>query len=455
MASYYGRWYERHRDPAFADVFQTAQVPGEARKPLAFHLPRTSDDLRRIGAAAHFAAFETGGNVTHTPLYGNLIALGVLDAALENGVPQRRIDAVTAYREGLAGSGRFLTFSSGIGPAVDRFRAPNEAACVHVVKETDGGVVLSGVVGLHTATPFAHEVMILADALSPLPQRKAWVAVPVNAPGVQVLARRSARGRQGAFTHPFSNRFDELDATLWMKDVFVPWERVFALGPELRTPFGVELWLLWHQTIGFLGRAEFTLGLALAIADAQETRDAPMTTERLIDLVTATQTLRSLLAASELEPETSKSGYARPHRVHLAPAALHGIRVRKELPEVLRLLCGSSALTAPTEVELEGELGPGFEASFGGGRYNVRQRAALFHAAWDHISSALEGREHSYELFGNGGVFVWRERLKRWFDRYDDLANRAVATLDLSMPGISNASLRAHRAPPPRQAPPK
>lgn len=52
-------------------------------------------------------------HLTHTPAYGQLIALGVLGAAQEANFSPKQIRDAAAYRQLIAGSGRFLTFSAG------------------------------------------------------------------------------------------------------------------------------------------------------------------------------------------------------------------------------------------------------------------------------------------------------------------------------------------------------
>jgi hypothetical protein len=46
--------------------------------------------------------------------------------------------------------------------------------------------------------------------------------------------------------------------------------------------------------------------------------------------------------------------------------------------------------------------------SFGGGGYTARQRSALLQIAWDHVSSALDGRGSAFESDADGGMPTWR-----------------------------------------------
>jgi 4-hydroxyphenylacetate 3-monooxygenase len=63
--------------------------------------------------------------------------------------------------------------------------------------------------------------------------------------------------------------------------------------------------------------------------------------------------------------------------------------------------------------------------------------------AWDHVSSALDGRESAFELHANGGMSAWRGRLRKSFDSYNDLANNALSMLSVKMPEIDLSSIPA------------
>ena len=74
------------------------------------------------------------------------------------------------------------------------------------------------------------------------------------------------------------------------------------------------------------------------------------------------------------------------------------------MAEILRILPGSSLVVAPSDTDLAApEVGAGLEESFAGGGYTAIQRAALLQLAWDHVASALDGRESAFELHANGG----------------------------------------------------
>ena len=66
--------------------------------------------------------FLSAGNVTHTPAYGHLIAMGVLTAVQERNVSAKQIADAAAYRELIADTGRFLTFCGGAATIGYRMR---------------------------------------------------------------------------------------------------------------------------------------------------------------------------------------------------------------------------------------------------------------------------------------------------------------------------------------------
>ena len=74
----YVAWYDRHFDPEWSDVlFSPPDTRGE-RRPWAYAVPKSADDLRGMGRSFSKTTFLSAGNITHTPAYGNLIQLGVL-----------------------------------------------------------------------------------------------------------------------------------------------------------------------------------------------------------------------------------------------------------------------------------------------------------------------------------------------------------------------------------------
>lgn len=450
MVDEYVAWYDRHQDLEWQDVLLTPPDESGERAPWAFALPKTSAALRAMGRSYAATIFLTAGNMTHTPGYGNLIALGIHDVVRQRKVSSPQIASAAAYRDMIARTGRFLTFSAGAATIGYRLREdPNERAALRIVRETGAGLVLSGKVGMHTSPVYAEDVYIGGHSGVDHDGHRATFIVPVNTPGVTVLCRKISARHANPFLAPLSSRFDELDGQMWLEDVLVPWERVFLTEPS---PDPIAAWCFWHQLYAWLAKAEFTLGLALACAHAMGLKEHEPTIEYLIDLIIDVQTVRSCQTAAELDPDVSEAGYCIPGRAHVAAGSIAMQKARQRMAEILRIVPGSSLVVAPSDKDLTSpEVGAGLEESFGGGEYTALQRAALLQLAADHVASALDGRESAFELHANGGLLAWRARLRRAFTGYNELANGVLRTLSLDMPAIDLDSLRA--APLPQRRP--
>src|SRR6516164_6292645 len=228
MVEEYAAWYDRHLDPAWQDLLLARPNASGERIPWAYVLPRSVEDLVGMGRSFAKTTFLSAGNITHTPAYGNLIALGVLTAAQTYDAPAEQIAEALAYREGIARTGRFLTFCGGAPIIGQRLNPdPKERVSLKLIRETDAGVVIRGRLGMHTSPAYIEDVYVGALSQLKIGGHPASFIIPVNAPGVTILCRKMAVRDNNPFISPLSSRYDELDGQMWLDDVFVPWERVF------------------------------------------------------------------------------------------------------------------------------------------------------------------------------------------------------------------------------------
>jgi aromatic ring hydroxylase len=453
MVDEYAAWYDRHFDPAWRDIVLAPPGDGGARTPWGFVVPRSASELRGMGRCFSATTFLSAGNITHTPAYGHLIALGLLDVVQQLHVSPEQVAHARRYRELIARSGRFLTFSAGAATIGYRLRPdPGERAALRVVRETEAGLVLHGKVGMHTSPAYAEDVYIGSHSGVDRGAHRATFVVAVNAPGVTVVCRKPSARHSNPFIAPLSSRYDELDGQMWLDDVLVPWDRVFLTEAS---PDPIASWLFWHQLYCWLSKAEFTLGLALACADAMGLAEHEATIEHLVDIIADVQTVRTCQTAAELDPDVTAEGSCIPGRAHVAAGSLAMLKARQRIAETLRILPGSSLVVAPSDKDLAApEVAAGLEESFGGGGYTALQRSALLQLAADHVVSALDGRESTFELHANGGIPAWRGRLRRYFSRYNELANGVLRSLGVEMPEIDLTRIREIPLAPRRQVAP-
>jgi aromatic ring hydroxylase len=441
MVDEYVAWYDLHFDTAWQGIALRPPDAHTEHMPWAYVVPKNADDLKGMGRFFSATTFLSAGNITHTPCYGHLIALGLLSSVEERNVSQEQIDHAAGYRKQIADTGRFLTFCGGAPTIGARMRPePGERAALKVVRETDAGIVIRGKIGMHTSPAYAEDVYVGSLSGIDIGAHRATFIVPVNAPGVTTICRKIAVRHANPFLAPLSSRYDELDGQMWFEDVLIPWERVFLLG---ESPEPIARWLIWHHLYCWLSKAEFTLGLALALSHAMGLVTHEATIEHLVDLAIEVQTVRSCLTATECDPQFTASGYCVPNHSHLAVGGIAILKARQRMAEILRIVPGSSLVVAPSDHDLAApEMADGMEDAFGGGGYTALQRSALLQMAWDHIASALDGRESAFEQHASGGIPAWRGRLRRSFERYNELANAVLRSLQLDMPDIDVSSIR-------------
>src|ERR1700722_3641233 len=134
MVDEYVAWYDRHLDPAWQDRLLSPADSNGHRTPWGYVLPKTSDDLVAMGRSFAATTFLSAGNITHTPTYGCLIALGILNDVQEHKASPQQIDNAMSYRDHIARPGRFLTFCSGAATIGARMRPdPKDRAALRIV----------------------------------------------------------------------------------------------------------------------------------------------------------------------------------------------------------------------------------------------------------------------------------------------------------------------------------
>jgi aromatic ring hydroxylase len=165
-----------------------------------------------------------------------------------------------------------------VNPHIDRERPPEGAkdAFMHVVHESDAGLVISGAKVVATTSCLTHYTFVSCNG--PVKAREFFFVclVPTNGRGVKLICRPSyemAAGMCGTpFDYPLSSRLDENDSILVFDRVLVPWENV--LSYRVNGPPDA------HRQSGFLPRAtlqsctrlavkmNFLSGLVLRVAEA-------------------------------------------------------------------------------------------------------------------------------------------------------------------------------------------
>jgi 4-hydroxyphenylacetate 3-monooxygenase len=306
-----------------------------------------------------------------------------------------------------------------VNPPIDRDRPLDEVKDVymHVVKETDGGLVVSGAKVVATTSTLTHLNFIANNGALPIKTKPfAFVCiVPTNATGVKLLCRPSyqmmAEVMGTPYDYPLSSRMDENDSILIFDKVFVPWENVFAYGDieKVNNFFpgsGFFPRAMVHGCTRLAVKLDFLCGLLLKGVEATGTKDFRGVQASVGEVLAWRNLFWALSDALVRNPIPWAPGYVLPN-----PEPGLGFRVMASLAyprikEIVENTLASALIYLPSSA-LEfriPELRPFLDQYVrGSGGYSAVDRVKLMKLIWDAIGTEFGGRHELYErnYFGN------------------------------------------------------
>lgn len=196
------------------------------------HIDQDAEDLlakleavrlvcRESGCAQRYLAHDALGALHH--------ATRLTDAAHGGDYHARFLAYLEQVQEQDLSLGIAMTDAKG-----DRSLRPgqqrNPDVYVHIVGRRPGGIVIRGTKAIVTGAPYMHEFLVMPCRSHTAEDSRFAVccAVPVDAPGVTIVARPA--GRPGERAASFSARYGQSTGVVLFDDVFVPYERVFLAG---------------------------------------------------------------------------------------------------------------------------------------------------------------------------------------------------------------------------------
>lgn len=419
------RQLDRQHDPALQDALTVVDDATGRRIARGYHPPRDLDDLRALRRAAEVWQSESFGQHGRSPVFMASIAVGVLDFAerLASADPRWGENARAWYRH-VSENDLVLTHALG-DPQIDRSAsvAENPDHALRIVgRDDDGGLTIRGAKQLTTLAPYAHEVLVYLSAS--FAQREAedfvlWVALPINTPGLHVLAREPLGTGGHGHAHPLGARFDEQDAMLFFDDVHVPADRVLLLRDGRLALEGLGRINAWSQYVGqvrYRERLRTLLGVATLVADAIGVAEFRNIQEDLGELTSYVELLGHLLDAGEATARVTDAG-------HLAPGptpagAIWSAEVASRAVQIVRSIGQSGVLMQPTERDLaHPELRPLLDRYMHGRGIGVEEKSRLFRLAWDLTADSFAQRQDLYEVVHRGDVARNRINLFRRHDQ--------------------------------------
>ncbi|MED4601053.1 4-hydroxyphenylacetate 3-hydroxylase N-terminal domain-containing protein [Paenibacillus validus] len=337
-----------------------------------------------------------------------------------------------------------------IDPQVDRGKAPSEQpdefTYLGVVRETDAGIIVRGAKMLATAGPYADEMLVWPFHLRK-PTEKDYkyaisFALPLNTPGVRLIARESFV-RQSVFDHPLASRFDELDSVVVFDDVLVPWERVFIYQDVERVN---TIWKLnsnaftGHQSaIRLQAKLQFLAGLVMRATEMVNTNQFPHVQDMIGEITTYIELIRAAVHSSEATSEQSPDGIYLPNVTPLYAIRNSGNRWYPRVREIIQFVVAGGLMYQPASVDVfNSPIASDVRKYYRGAEVTAEEKVKLFKAAAEIAVSDFGSRHELYERFYAGDPMFLR--IQTQYSGYDKREPLALVDKMLASYGIENNS---------------
>lgn len=403
------RLYDALHNPAHqARLTVPCDVPGGTFTHPFFRTPHSIEDLLRDKEAITGWARMTYGWMGRSPDY-KAAFLGTLGANAQFYAPFE--DNARRWYERSQARVDFWNHAI-IHPPVDRGRPPEEIAdvFVHVEKENDAGVVVSGAKVVATGSATTHFNFISHYGLPIKDKRFAIVAaMPMGTPGIKLLCRTSYALNSSLvgspFDYPLSSRLDENDTVFILDKVLIPWENIFIYGDvekvnDYAPKSGFMERLTFHGCIRLAVKLEFLAGLLTKALKASGTLDFRGVQMRVGEVLAWRSMFWALVEAQARNPTEWVDGA-------LLPRLEYGMCYRwfmtvgyPRIKEIIQQDVASGLIYMPSgAADLESEVTRPYIDRYLRGSDGIiaYDRIKLMKLVWDAIGSEFGGRHELYE----------------------------------------------------------
>jgi len=404
------RLYDALHDPAMQPVLTCPTDTGSGGYTHRyFRAPASADDLVAARDAIAAWARMTYGWMGRSPDY-KAAFLATLGANADFYAPYQD-NARRWYREA---QNRVLFLNHALAqPPVDRQKPPDEVAdvYVHVERETDAGLIVSGAKVVATGSALTHANFVAHPTTTPI-KTKQFAAVFIAAmdtPGVKLICRPSyamAADVMGSpFDYPLSSRMDENDAILVLDHALVPWENVFVYEDVAKSNAffqhsGFFPRAMFHGCTRLAVKLDFIAGLMLKAADAVGSTDARHIQTSIGEVITWRNLFWALTDAMARAPVPWAGATVLPHPEHAQAYRLFATIAYPRVKEIVESILGSGLIYLNSHAAdfKSPELRPYLDKYLRGsdGTDSV-ERIKLMKLLWDAIGTEFGGRHELYE----------------------------------------------------------
>jgi 4-hydroxybutyryl-CoA dehydratase/vinylacetyl-CoA-Delta-isomerase len=352
-------------DPQYADLLVTTSSLTGKKINRFTHLHQSTDDLIK-----KVKMLRTIGQLTGTcfqrcvgfdAMNATFIVTHKIDRQCGTSYHQRFIDYVKHVQENdlmIAGS---MTDVKG-----DRSKKPGQQAdpdmYVHVVEKRPDGIVIRGAKAHQTGMVNSHEMLVL-PTINLGPEDKDYAvacAIPVDAPGViHIFGRQTndTRRLEGDIDTGNSEYAIVGGETLTvLKDVFVPWNRVFMCGEYQLAQEYVETFAAYHrQNYGGckVGVADVIIGATAAMAEYNGIPTASHVKDKLIEMIHLAETMYNCSIACSVEGRKTEAGNYYVDTLLANTVKLNCTRAMYEISRLAHDIAGGFIATLPYEADFK------------------------------------------------------------------------------------------------------
>jgi 4-hydroxyphenylacetate 3-monooxygenase len=338
--------------------------------------------------------------------------------------------------------------SANTDPKGDRSKPPQEQdpdMLLHVVKETDAGIIVRGA-KYETAAPYANQAFVKPTnanwGSSALSDYAVGFICDLGSPNIKFICRTGFAGRAPAADYPLSNRFDEVDALVIFDNVLVPWENVLFYRHTKAAAF-IRATLHRYSAFAFVQRnlklADMMIGAALFNVRQTGLDKQQAVQEKLAELAVYREGINAHLTAAIALAEQSPAGLLMPNQSLLYTGRVLACSQLHHMMHIARELCGGQICVTPDKASFDSPDTKPWLDKF----YSVNEnwiaddRRKLLAFARDMLNSDYAGHRLTFQLFAQSPPFAHLAAVYRNFDwegplefvrKAADLSDRVMKT---------------------------
>lgn len=317
--------------------------------------------------------------------------------------------------------------SANTDPKGDRSKAPQDQdpdTLLHVVKETDKGIVVRGA-KYETAAAYANQAFTKPTIANWGNDKLSDYAVgficDLGSPNMKFICRTGFTGRADARDYPLANKFDEVDTLVIFDNVLIPWENVLFYRHTKAATF-IRATLHRYSAFAFVQRtlkqADMMIGAALFNVRQTGLDKQPAVQEKLSTLAVWRESINAHLTAAITLGERSPAGLMMPNQSLLYTGRVAAISQLPAMMHIARELCGGQICVTPDAAAFEApETKPWLDKFYTiNDAWMADDRRKLLALARDLLNSDYAGHRLTFQLFAQSPPFAHLAAVYRNFD---------------------------------------